>query len=147
MTLVLSDQLEDLRALGFGEGAESPFTKPDIRPPTSNAWAGASLSTIETFVQSAWDFLESIEINALDRTLYLVIDDEGFQDQTCIVAERNTNFEEKPSGNSNGANFDSPTVDGQGRWWTADDEEPDLTAEEEQKEAEELVRLEKEGLI
>ena len=188
LKLVLSNQLGDLKTLGFGEGAESPFTKPDIRPPTSNAWAGASLSTIETFVQGAWDFLESIEINALDRTLYLVIDDEGFQDQTCIVAERNTNFEEKPSGeckahrsgvhdynrvrmpwsratsmfnnlaianigfedfieDSNGANFNSPTVDGQGRWWTADDEESDMTAEEEQKEAEELARLEKEGLI
>ncbi|KAK8082351.1 GroES-like protein [Apiospora saccharicola] len=174
LKLVLSDQLEDLKTLGFSEGAESPFTKPDIRPPTSNAWAGASLSTIET--------------NALDRTLYLVIDDEGLQDQTRIVAERITSFEEKPSGeceahrsgvhgydrvrmpwsratsmfnnlaianigfedfieDSNGANFNSPTVDGQGRWWTADDEEPDMTAEEEQKEAEELARLEKEGLI
>lgn len=90
----MSDQLEDLKGLGFGEGAESPFTKPDLRPPISNMWAGASLSTIETFVQSAWN----LESNALDRSLYLIIDDEGLRDNNCIVADRIRSFKEKPSG-------------------------------------------------
>lgn len=185
LKLVLSDHLEDFKAVGFGEGTESPFTEPDISPPISNAWAGASLSTIETFVKDAWD----LESNAIDRTLYLVIDDEGLRAKTCIVAERICSFEEPPSGGletrwsgvhdynrvrmpwnratsmfnnlsianmgfedfvevdlDSDVNFDSPTADGQGRWWTADDEESDMGPEYEQMEAEELARLEKEGL-
>ncbi|KAK7923979.1 GroES-like protein [Apiospora marii] len=185
LKLVLSDQIEDLKALGLGEGAESPFTKPDLRPPVSNAWAGASLSTIETFVQATW----ALDGHALDRTLYLVIDDEGLRDKTCILAERIRSYEEKPSGdletrwsgvhdynrvrmpwnratcmfnnlaianmgfedfiedNDSDDNLELPTADGQGRWWTAVDGESDMTAEEKQNEAEELARLEKEGLI
>ncbi|KAK8049830.1 GroES-like protein [Apiospora phragmitis] len=92
LKLALSDRLEDLKALGHGQGAESRFTEPDIRPPISKAWAGASLSAIETFVEAV-RHIESIEPD-----LYLVVDEEGLGGKTCIVAQRIYGREDKPSG-------------------------------------------------
>ncbi|KAK7941019.1 uncharacterized protein PG986_013406 [Apiospora aurea] len=75
LKLVLSDSPEDLKALAHGKGpGESPVTDPDLRPPISNAWAGASLSAIETFVEAVWN-LESA--NAIVPGLDLVVGEEG----------------------------------------------------------------------
>ncbi|KAK8088810.1 GroES-like protein [Apiospora hydei] len=168
---------------------ESPVTDPDLRPPISNAWAGASLSAIETFAEAVWN---PGSANAIMPDLYLVVDEEGLAGKNCIVAQRICSFEENPSGgcethlagvhdynrvrvpwdgagtvfvNLSIANlgfedfveydFDkdvnvyvnAPTADGQGRWWTANENPSIQTAEDKQKEAELLARLEKEGLV
>ncbi|KAK8056014.1 hypothetical protein PG993_001241 [Apiospora rasikravindrae] len=95
LKLVLSDSLEDFKALAQGKGAcDSPVTDPDLRPPITNAWAGASLSALETFVEAVWN----TGSNAIAPKLYLVVDEEGLTGKTCIVAQRICSFEEKPSG-------------------------------------------------
>lgn len=83
----------DDAATGAIEPAATATSAP-VEPGLVNEWAGASLADIENFC-IALD--KSGEVaNTLNSHLFVVLDTDGLQDETCVLAERVINWETDP---------------------------------------------------
>ncbi|KAK4543991.1 hypothetical protein LTR36_004765 [Oleoguttula mirabilis] len=63
-------------------------TTPPIPSEIYNGWSGARLSDIEGFmldIAKPWD---STENQGFNSSIYIILDEKGLQDRTCVFAER-----------------------------------------------------------
>lgn len=69
-------------------------TSAPVEPGLANEWASASLEDVENFCIA----LEKSggAVKTLNSHLFVVLDTEGLQDQTCVLAERVINWEADP---------------------------------------------------
>jgi len=67
-------------------------TSPPIPVGLENSWAGAPLEDVEAYCLD----LDRNDLKSANPHLYLVVDSQGLQDQTCILGERACKWEEDP---------------------------------------------------
>lgn len=83
--LVTTKDVSALRA--FSEENKTEPTEPPVASDISNQWKGASLQEIEVSVLELDNANDEHPVN-LRGSIFVMVDEEGMQKKTCVVAER-----------------------------------------------------------
>lgn len=90
--LLISKSDPDFEMFKDSRRHQLPSTTPGDIPAESftNEWAGASIQDIESYVLSA----DNTGVDGNGISLFLILDDQGIRDKTCIVAEAYTEWDD-----------------------------------------------------
>ncbi|KAK5121109.1 hypothetical protein LTR85_005593 [Meristemomyces frigidus] len=145
-------------------------TAPPVDPDLFNGWQGGNLGDIEGFILDLAKPRNSTENQGFNSSMYILLDDKGLQDRTCILGERRFDDEAEEETNEfnkvrlpwdeasamfgnldiGNMDFEDYCDDSCGRdengWYVYGKMGPDISEENARKRDEEIERLGREGM-